>query len=521
MKLFISYSREDKDWVSKFCPALRDEGQHDPWIDDRLLPAQDWWETILMNIEDCQCFIYILTPQSVESIYCQAELNYALALNKPVLPLMLKPCDYPAELNERRIQYEPISDDAPLHKILFRTEQALGEIRVGLVQGKYPATTAPRPALPEPTRSQQTLEVFIVAEEAAAEGNVELATKLFAQVSNVDRTWGKAARQRLNEMLFEIQRDQDYRALFEMQKNLKLIKGTRAAAHAFIEKYGKEYDPNHILPGLIQETTEMQLPAELRRQVEVVKAKPVELPPGTRMIDDKGVTMVYVPAGEFMMGEGEKQHEVEIARPFWFDLTPVTNESYAQFVKDKGYQKREFWTESGWAWMHKEMRTAPRDYDRFTHPSQPRVGVTWFEAYAYCRWRGGRLPTEAEWEWAARGPKKHIYPWGDIFVSDYVIWANNSGELTANVGEGIRSNGASWVGVLDMSGNVWEWCNSLSRPYPYKADDGRESKDNTSEPRVLRGGSWDNKNIQASYRINNYPSNQGNVIGFRCARSAE
>src|SRR6185369_195283 len=103
MKLFISYSRDDKAWVYDFWRTLRDEGQHDAWIDQHLDPAHDWWESILLNIEDCQCFIYVLSPQAVESIYCQTQLNYALTINKPILPLILKPCDYPAELTERGI----------------------------------------------------------------------------------------------------------------------------------------------------------------------------------------------------------------------------------------------------------------------------------------------------------------------------------------------------------------------------------------------------------------------------------
>jgi len=86
MKLFISYSRDDKAWVYELWRGLRDHAYHDAWIDQRIIPAQDWWDSILTNIEAAECVLYIMTPKSVDSIYCQAEMTYALALNKPILP---------------------------------------------------------------------------------------------------------------------------------------------------------------------------------------------------------------------------------------------------------------------------------------------------------------------------------------------------------------------------------------------------------------------------------------------------
>ena len=129
MRLFLSYSRDDKAYVYELWRALRDRAHHDAWIDQRIVPAQDWWETILKNIETCETFIYLMTPKSVESIYCRAELTYALALNKPILPIMIKPCDYPQDLKTRRIQYSTVNDGDSLGDVLFVISQALGEIR--------------------------------------------------------------------------------------------------------------------------------------------------------------------------------------------------------------------------------------------------------------------------------------------------------------------------------------------------------------------------------------------------------
>lgn len=248
---------------------------------------------------------------------------------------------------------------------------------------------------------------------------------------------------------------------------------------------------------------------------------------GVRLTDPKGVTMVYVPPGAFMMGsrhEDDEQppHEVVIERGFWLDLIPVTNGMYEQFIKAGGYQTRKLWTKGGWAWVRANKKTGPVDYEGFTSADQPRVGVTWFEAFAYCRWRGGRLPTEAEWEWAARGPKNRVYPWGNRFDANRVIYTQNSHGHTAVVNAETRLAGASWVGAIDMSGNVSEWVSSLYRPYPYISADGREDLEDDATARTLHGGSCvlNEYGLRAANRYGLLPTVVSFGGGLRCARSA-
>lgn len=216
--------------------------------------------------------------------------------------------------------------------------------------------------------------------------------------------------------------------------------------------------------------------------------------------DFDGVTMVLVPAGCFMMGsdsgyDDEKPvHEQCFDAPFWIDKTEVTQADFARL----GGQK------------------ANPNY--FRGYNLPVESITWFEARDFCILRGGRLPTEAEWEYAARGPDSLVYPWGNDFVTENVVYSGNSNGQTAEVGS--RPAGASWVGALDMSGNVWEWVSSLYQDYPYSAD--YESNSNTSNSRVLRGGSWDDfitDYLRAAYRYWNFTDYWYFLYGFRCARS--
>lgn len=221
------------------------------------------------------------------------------------------------------------------------------------------------------------------------------------------------------------------------------------------------------------------------------------------------VEMMLVPEGCFMMGnthgEDNEQptHQVCFDMPFWIDRYEVTNAQYRRCVADGVCDAP-------------SVRTT---FDNPDYDDHPVVYVNWFQAMTYTEWRGCRLPNEAEWAYSARGLDAWLYPWGDDFDGDNVVYLGNS-EGTQPVGS--RPNGASWVGVDDLSGNVWEWVSTIydEFAYPYNPDDGRENPDDTTSTRVLRGGSFgfDEMILRASNRFRYNPLNRDDNVGFRCAR---
>ncbi len=241
--------------------------------------------------------------------------------------------------------------------------------------------------------------------------------------------------------------------------------------------------------------------------------------------------MVQVPPGCFDMGASGEGGRRCFDAPFWIGQTEVTNTQYAEFVSEGGYNERRYWTLAGWGWKTENDITAPMYYSGFRSNDQPRVGVSWYEALAYTNWlterlrangRIGqdeeiRLPTESEWEYAARGPSGFIYPWGNAWHSPRL---NGKGiedgyeDVTAPVGH--YPFGASWVGALDMSGNVWEFTLSTDRTYPYDSIDGRNNTSGGAK-RVMRGGSFFSmpELTKTTYRRPIEPQSRYTSYGFR------
>lgn len=222
------------------------------------------------------------------------------------------------------------------------------------------------------------------------------------------------------------------------------------------------------------------------------------------------MVMVFVPAGEFSMGSNEGQlderpvHTVYLDA-FWIDQVEITNVMYANCVADGGCRPP------------LSLRSSTREnyYDNPEFSDYPIIYVNWNQAKTYCEWAGRRLPTETQWEKAARGTDARTYPWGESISCDKANYRNCVGD-TSRVGSYI--DGASVYDVLDMAGNVHEWTGSLYQPYPYESNDGRELL-NPLEERVLRGGSWNDLRsfLRTADRTWNGPAGVFEYVGFRCS----
>jgi serine/threonine protein kinase len=235
--------------------------------------------------------------------------------------------------------------------------------------------------------------------------------------------------------------------------------------------------------------------------------------------DDKGVPMRLVPAGEFTMGSDDSidigsqpAHPVDLDA-FYIDKFEVTNEMYAACV-DTDVCRRP---------RQPGSITRPVYFTNPNYANHPVIYLDWWMANAYCKWRGARLPTEAEWEKAARGMEGRIYPWESQERECYNSNLAGCVEDTTPVDE--YKQGRSPYGVYDMSGNVWEWTSSLFLPYPYDPDDGRENPTGTDK-RVTRGGSFHMFGVKSGTarsdtRFELDPSYYGAYVGVRCARDAE
>jgi formylglycine-generating enzyme required for sulfatase activity len=222
------------------------------------------------------------------------------------------------------------------------------------------------------------------------------------------------------------------------------------------------------------------------------------------------------------------QHEYEIEHPYAISRYPVTNAQYTAFVQAGGYAERRYWTEAGWAWREKENITGPEEYGTpYNLSNHPVVGVSWYEAIAFCRWlteelrrEGGlvefqeiTLPTEPQWEKAARSGDGRIYPWGAELDPEKANYDDTGIGTTSAVG--CFPGGVSPYGVEELSGNVWEWCRTKWES-DYRSYENDSTLEGTAR-RVVRGGAFHFTEylVRCAYRFHWHPLSRNNSRGFR------
>lgn len=235
--------------------------------------------------------------------------------------------------------------------------------------------------------------------------------------------------------------------------------------------------------------------------------------------------MARVPESAFTMGsnigpDDEKPSHTVFLKSFWIDVLPVSNAQFAKFLNSQGlknHRNEKFYDEDdNDARIHLQNSKWQADDGFANHPVNE---VSWVGARDYCAWLKKRLPTEAEWEKAARGTDGRKYPWGNSGPNEKLALYGAAFNASAPVDA--FPAGASPYGILDMAGNQWEWVSSIYQPYPYDSDDGRENQ-NAGPIRSTRGGGHDSSEAditttQRGRYLSRNPKAGHHNIGFRCA----
>ena len=224
----------------------------------------------------------------------------------------------------------------------------------------------------------------------------------------------------------------------------------------------------------------------------------------TRGDDQRAVStegMILLDGGSFVMGNSSQPDEAPefeyFVEPFYIDKYPVTNRKYAEFMKETGRSAPKFW-----------------GLPQYAGPDQPVIGITWSDASAYAAWAGKKLPTEGQWEFAARGQENRKFPWGNTDPDSNR--ANYGDHLNIPSLISMHDDGCTPEGVCDLAGNVYEWTSDLFLPYdPVK----RASAERHGPPlRAIRGGSWRSpaSELRCAFRMGLFGESQLNTVGFRC-----
>lgn len=488
-RIFISYSRKDELFARQLAQSLSDRGA-DIWIDLEDIPAgMKWSSAIQQGLDTGEIIIVIISPESMTSRNVEDEWQYFLDNNKPVIPVLLRSAKIHFQLS--RIQYIDFLNqpyDTALRQLLIELArkgvhlQQGGDAPVVPPAPRYHASVQPQPAK-SPT-SRRTMQAGLALVVLAGFAVMFFLGLALAGVFNPPAAAGTTAS-----------------ATFTATDSSDVAQNASPTRPAF--PVGTSAAPPAptavVLPGFTPVRSNSDW-------------SPIEGSFG-------GVTMMLVPAGSFKMGIAASERDSHIQQCISFlgvdDCTRLVGDELPQ----------ETITFSKPFWIDKyEVSANGRPNDL------PLTNVTWAEASLNCQSRGGRLPTEAEWEYAARGPDGWTFPWGNGFAGTHLNYCDSSCEFNwrdGNYEDGYPvlapvnafSEFRSWVGTLNMAGNVWEWTSSVYAAYPYNANDGRENPSDTSSKRTLRGGSWNWVVTDARTTGRDAPvRDSSDWYGFRCVR---
>ncbi|MCC6499702.1 MAG: SUMF1/EgtB/PvdO family nonheme iron enzyme [Anaerolineales bacterium] len=540
LKVFLCHASADKPKVRELYRTLRRRGVQ-PWLDvEDLIPGQNWEMEIPKALLSSDAIIICLSPNSVDKEgYVQKEIKFALdkALEMPegrifLIPARLEDCDLPFTL--RQYQAVNLFEKDGYTKLMKALKLRASQLHLANVElpkageitreiekiaddKRPPEPKEAKPETETPKPSTQKIDVGgDVSDSVIVTGSNNV-----INVGTQETPSPKPEKEKAAEPVAK--KEQPKKSQPPRKPNTAIIValiglvGTICAALVSSPLLANLFDRTPEPTAIISTTTATKTPAPSKTPTKVFT--PTATPYPIEIIDPKGITMRLVPAGEFSMGSENGSDDERPVHPvyldaFYMDVYEVTNAAYQACV-DVGAcdppQETSSYTRSSY-------------YENSEFDNYPVIDVDWNQAKAYCAWRGGGLPTEAQWEKAARGDDGRTYPWGEEVSCNQANYHNGSNYCVGDTTEvGNYENGKSPYGMYDMAGNVWEWVNDwYDSDYYASSPSSNPSGPVSGQYRVLRGGAWDYlvvNLVRSAFRNRDAPDGIYNGIGFRCARS--
>lgn len=475
--VFISYTREDEKYALKLVKRLKREGI-EAWVDKDILGGDHWWEVIVEKLKTCSAFIVIKSLDSQNSRWVQIECFLAVQWDKKIIPLCLSgdPGDFAILAGIQEIDVTKYQlPNHPFYKNLREYIQSIN---------------------PEEYNLNDPLVLEAIQ-------NPPPSGEKIVPLKHISSVWS---------VVLKYLRDPIWQAVGVFLAVFLAISAqpiiippppitlTPSDTPSPTETAAPTITPSDtptatdmptITPSITHTVTATPTATATLTGTPSLTPEPEAFVIARRGVTNNqewtiyptvfhGMEMVLVPADAQCVDATSGC----VSAPFWVNRFEITNE----MIKRQS-----------------SVLVIPRS-SRWNNNQHPRERITWYEASQFCSLYGGKLPTEEEWLYAARGTNQLLtYPWGANFVAANVIYAFNSNNQTHEVGSSQRAAGASWVGAYDMSGNVREWTSTVSG--------------NSSNAYVVKGGSWSGfaDDLQLMTRPAFFPTYEDSTIGFRCA----
>ena len=540
LKVFLCHAKADKPAARNLYRYLHSKGM-DPWLDEeKLLPGQNWRLEIPNAIVASDVIIICLSKNSVDKEgYVQREIKFALdkALEMPegrifIIPARLEECDVPESLkNYHWVDLFEKNWNRKLMQSLNLRAASLPDVKQAVV------TDESSPKIPKPDKKGRPIERPLPPAELAGEGAVGIGgdakgTTIITGDNNVivqtpsgeyetslkkEETPKRAKRDRLP-------------GLKALGLGFVVFLLVIWAVTAITDKFAQAVPTPAAFPTSTTNGTDAKFASQTAAAQTLAASTAASTitstpnPPtaeatlgigSTKISEKDGMTLVFIPAGQFNMGSDDGNNDERPVHPvylnsYWMDQTEVANKMYALCV------------DAGACDPPTSVRSSTNSvyYGNPKFNDYPVMNVSWHQAQAYCDWAGRRLPTEAEWEKAARGQDGRTYPWGEGSSCEQANYNISCIGDTTKVGSYL--SGQSPYGIFDLAGNVWEWIMDWYDSDHYANSITRNPQGPAiGQSRVFRGGSWndDNDYLRSALRGRGTPSYSSNMLGFRCVVS--